>query len=124
MKKQMWLWKADDYSRTDLGFQKHKRRTHQILRFRIRAPNKIKSLVGLEYSHFVVGAYKVKVPSVWIFSIPLENARVCLYQFNKFTLYLEAFNFRMRLPFNPFVKKTSSIISTLHQVRLLQTAGA
>ena len=37
-------------------------------------------------------------------SIPLKNERICLYQLNKFILYLEAFNFEIRVPFNLFMK--------------------
>ena len=72
--------------------------------FGTRAPDEINSLVNLEYSHFVVGAYGVKVPLGWMVSIPLESERVCPYNFNKMALYLNAFHYGMRLPFNPFVK--------------------
>ena len=95
----------DDYSRTDPDFKKVKRITHQSLGLGIRAPDEIKNLVGLDYSHFIVGAYNAKVPSGWMLSIPLENKRVYLYQYNKFVLYLEAFEFGMNLPFNPFIKE-------------------
>ena len=94
----------DYYSRTDLEFQKHKRRTHQSVGFGTKSPDELKSLVSLEYSHYIVETYKVKVPTGWMISIPTDIERVCLYNFNKMGLYLDAFQFRMRLPFNPFIK--------------------
>ena len=63
-----------------------------------------KNLTGLDYSHFVVEAYNVKVPSGWMVLIPLEHGRVCLYSYNHFILYLESFTFGTRLSFTPFVK--------------------
>ena len=58
----------------------------------------------MSYSHYIVETYKVKVPTGWMISIPTEMERVCLYDFNKMGLYLDAFQYGMRLPFNPFIK--------------------
>ena len=46
LKKQMFLWKVDDYRRTDPEFRKVKRRTHQSLGLGTRAPDEIKKLNG------------------------------------------------------------------------------
>ena len=48
--------------------------------------------------------YKVKVPTGWMVSIPTDLERICLYRLNKMGLYLDAFQYGMRLPFNPFIK--------------------
>ena len=66
LKKRMWLWKVDDYSRTDPEFHKHKRKTYQSISFGTKAPNELKSLVSLEYSHHIVERYNVKVPTGWM----------------------------------------------------------
>ena len=90
--------------RIDPEFNKLKTRTHQTRAEGTKNPNNIKNLIGLEYSHFIIGAYDIKVPSGWMVSIPEENNWVCLYQYNKFALYLEAFKFEIRLSFNTYVK--------------------
>ena len=61
--KRIWLWKVDDYSRTDLEFCKPKRRTHQSVGFGTKAPNELKSHVSFEYLYYIVKTYKVKVPT-------------------------------------------------------------
>ena len=96
--KRMFLWKADAY-RIDLELNKPKVKTHLSLGEGTKNPDQIKNLIGLDYSHFVVEAY-----NGWMVSIALEHKRVCLYTQNYFSLYLESFFFRMRLPFNPYVK--------------------
>lgn len=65
-------------------------------------PNEMKNLIGVEYSQFIIRAYKVKVLSDWTVFIPTKENRVCLYQENHFAIYLECFKFRMRIPFNDF----------------------
>ena len=92
------------------------------MRFGTKALNEIKSLVSLEYSHFIVGTYGVKVPTEWMISIPTEKQRVCPYNFNKMVLYPDTFNFRMRLPFNPFVKDIFKYFWVTPS-QSLQTAG-
>mgnify|MGYP004636412235 CR=1 FL=1 len=37
-------------------------------------------------------------------SIPTDLERICLYRFNKMGLYPDAFQYGMRLHFNPFIK--------------------
>ena len=72
--------------------------------FGVKNPDELKSMVSLEYSHYIVEKFNIKVPSGWMVSIPTEFERVYLYKFNKMALYLDAFHFGMRLPFNPFIK--------------------
>ena len=103
LKKRMFLWKAVVY-RIDLEFNKPKGRTHLNWGKGIKNPDKIKNLIGLDYSHFIVEAYNVKFPSGRMVSIPLEHERVCLYTFNNFALYLERFALGIRLPFYSYVK--------------------
>ena len=45
-------------------------------------PYEIKNLIGYEYSQFVVGMFKIKVPSGWSVKLPEEDDRVCLYREN------------------------------------------
>ena len=61
--KRIQLKKVDDYSRTDLEFHKPKWRTHQSVNFGTKAPDELKSFVSLEYSHYIIETYKVKVPT-------------------------------------------------------------
>ena len=77
--------------------------------FGTKAPDELKSFVSLEYSHYIVETYKVKVPTGWMISIPTDMERVCLYNFNKIRLYPDAFHYGMRLPFN----LSSRIYSTI-----------
>ena len=65
-------------------------------------PYEIKNLIGYEYSQFVVGMFKIKVPSGWSVKLPDEDDRVCLYRENHFAIYPECFWYGMRLPFNEF----------------------
>ena len=72
--------------------------------FGTKAPDKLKSLVSLEYSHHIMEKYKNKVPIGWMLSIPTDLERICLYKFNNMGLYPDAFQYGMRLPFNPSIK--------------------
>ena len=63
LKKKMWLWKVDDYNRSDAEFQKSKLRTHKSVSFGVKNPDKLKSMVSLEYSHYIEQKYNVKVPT-------------------------------------------------------------
>ena len=98
LKKRRWYWKVDDYSRIDTEFQKHKGKTHQSVSFGTKAPDELKSLVSLEYSHYIVQRYNVKVPSGWMVMILTDLEWVCLYDFNKTALYPDAFHYGMQLP--------------------------
>ena len=104
LKKRMWLWKTDDYSQTDAELNKSKLWTHGSVKFGVVHPDELKSVVSIEYSHYIVQKYDVKVPSGWTLSVPTDLERVCLYDFNRTALYPDAFHYGMRLPFNPFVK--------------------
>ena len=68
-------------------------------------PYEIKNLIRYEYSQFVVGVFKIKVPSGWSVKLPDEDDRVCLYRENHFSIYPKCFWYRMRLPFNEFHKE-------------------
>ena len=103
LRKRIFSWKADRYL-IDSEFEKPRVRTHLSCSEGTQKPDEVENLMGLEYSHFIVRVYNVKVPSGWMVSILLENERVCLYSFNQFAIYLESFAYGMRLSFNPFIK--------------------
>ena len=79
LKKKMFLWKTYNYQRTDPEFQKISRCTHQSVSYGTWAPNELKSLLSLEYSHYIVDKYKISVPQGWMLSIPIERERICLF---------------------------------------------
>ena len=59
----MWLWKTDDYSQTDAELNKSKLQTHGSVKFGVVHPDELKSVDSIEYSHYIVQKYDVKVPS-------------------------------------------------------------
>ena len=65
----MFLWKADIY-KIDPKCNKPKVCTYQRRAKGTKNLDEIKKLIDLEYSHFIVGAYNVSVPSGWMVSIP------------------------------------------------------
>ena len=79
LKKKMFLWKADNYYRTAPKFQKISRSTHQSVSYGTRAPDELKCLLSLEYSHYIVDKYKIKVLQGWMLSMPTERERICLF---------------------------------------------
>ena len=68
-------------------------------------PYEIKNLTGYEYSQFVVGIFKIKVPSGWSVKLPQKDDRVCLYREHHFAIYPECFWYGMRLSCNEFQKE-------------------
>ena len=50
-------------------------------------PYELKNLIGYECSQFVIGMFKIKVPSSWSIKLPKEEDRVCLYRENQFAIY-------------------------------------